>query len=75
MEAQRLNEAGAGCLGTDESMFTRIFATRSPFEIAIIAQIYRQIAGVDLYTSLQKEFSGNVEDLLKAIFYASINTP
>ena len=75
MEAQRLYSAGAGRWGTDESMFTRIFATRSPCEIAVIAQIYRQISGVDLYTSLQKEFSGNVEKLLKAIFYASINTP
>jgi hypothetical protein len=75
MEAQRLYAAGAGRWGTDESMFTRIFATRSPCEIAVIAQFYRQIAGVDLYTSLQKEFSGNVEKLLKAIFYASINTP
>ena len=56
-------------------MFTKIFATRSPFEIVVITQIYRQITGVDLYTSLQKEFSGNVEKLLKAIFYASINTP
>ena len=75
MEAQRLYSAGAGRWGTDESMFTSIFATRSPCEIAVIAQFYRQFAGVDLYTTLQKEFSGNVEKLLKAIFYASINTP
>ena len=75
MEAQRLWQAGAARWGTDESVFTQIFATRSPCEIAQIAQFYRQIAGVDLYTSLQKEFSGNVEKLLKAIFYASINTP
>ena len=75
MEAQRLWQAGAARWGTDESIFTQIFATRSPCEIAVIAQFYRQLAGVDLYTSLQKEFSGNVEKLLKAIFYASINTP
>ena len=41
----------------------------------MIATYYRQFAGVDLYTSLQKEFSGNVEKLLKAIFYASIDPP
>ena len=75
MEAQRLYMAGAGRWGTDESIFTQIFATRSPCEIAAIAQHYRQLAGVDLYTSIQKEFSGNVEKLLKAIFYASINAP
>ena len=73
MEAQRLYQAGAGRWGTDESVFTQIFSIRSPAEIATIAQCYRQIAGVDLYTSLKKEFSGNVEKLLKAIFYASIN--
>ena len=75
MDAQRLYQAGAGRWGTDESVFTQIFATRSPLEIAMIATYYRQFAGVDLYTSLQKEFSGNVEKLLKAIFYASIDPP
>ena len=75
MEAQRLYSAGAGRWGTDESVFTQIFATRSPVEIAAIASFYQQIAGVDLYTSLKKEFSGNVEKLLKAIFYCSINPP
>ena len=73
MEAQQLYQAGAARWGTDESVFTRIFSTRSPNEIACIAQYYQQIAGVDLYTTLKKEFSGNVEKLLKAIFYASIN--
>ena len=73
MEAQRLYSAGAGRWGTDESVFTQIFAIRSPVEIAAIASFYQQIAGVDLYTTLKKEFSGNVEKLLKAIFYASIN--
>ena len=75
MEAQRLYQAGAARWGTDESVFTQIFTTRSPAEIATIAQYYNQIAKVDLYTSLKKEFSGNVETLLKAIFDASINMP
>ena len=74
-EAQRLYKAGAGRWGTDESTFTQIFSTRSPAEIAAIAQFYKQIANVDLYASLKKEFSGNAEALLKAIFYASLNMP
>jgi hypothetical protein len=74
-EAQRLYKAGAARWGTDESVFTQIFTTRSPAEIATIAQFYQQIAGVDLYTSLKKEFSGNAENVLKAIFEASIDTP
>ena len=75
MEAQQLYRGGAARWGTDESVFTRIFTTRSPTEIAVIAQIYQQIAGVDLYTSLKKEFSGSAEKALCGIFYASINPP
>ena len=74
-EAQMLYKAGAGRWGTNESVFERIFTTRSPPEIARIAEFYQKIANVDLLTSIKKEFSGNVEKLLSSIFYASINTP
>jgi hypothetical protein len=75
MEAQQLYKAGEGRWGTDESVFTRIFATRSPCEIAAIALHYKYITGIELYKTLEREFSGNTEKLLKAIFHASINTP
>ena len=75
MEAQQLYQGGAARWGTNENTFTRIFSTRSPTEIAVIAQLYQRIAGVDLYTSLKKEFSGNAEKALCGIFYASINPP
>ena len=74
-EAQRLYKAGEGKWGTDEEIFTQIFTTRAPHEIATISQLYQQYAGVDLYTSLKKEFSGNTEILLKAIFECSIDMP
>jgi len=73
MEAQQLYQGGAARWGTDEKVFTRIFTTRSPAEIAVIAQLYKSIAGVDLYTSLKKEFSGSAEKALVGIFHASIN--
>ena len=73
MEAQQLYRAGAARWGTDESAFTRIFTTRSPAEIAYIAQAYKQLSGIDLYTSLKKEFSTNAQKALCGIFYASIN--
>ena len=75
MEAQQLYRGGAARWGTDESIFTRIFTIRSPAEIAYIAQCYQQMSGVDLYTTLKKEFSGNAEKALCGIFYASINPP
>ena len=72
-EAHQLYQGGAARWGTDESVFTRIFTTRSPAEIAYIAQAYKQLAGVDLYTSLKKEFSTSAQKALCGIFYASIN--
>jgi len=75
MEAQQLYQGGAARWGTDESVFTRIFTTRSPAEIAVIAQLYQKLCGVDLYTTLKKEFSGSAEKALCGIFYASINPP
>ena len=65
MDAQRLYQEGAGRWGTDESVFTQIFSTRSPLEIAMIASYYRQFAGVDLYTSLQKNFQEMLKNYLK----------
>ena len=44
MEAQRLYQAGAARWGTDESVFTQIFATRSQVEIAAIAKFYQETA-------------------------------
>ena len=75
MEAQRLYQAGEDRWGTDESIFTQIFSIRSPGEIAVIAGLYKQMTGYDLYKTLAREFSGNTEKLLKAIFHASINPP
>ena len=74
-EAHQLYQGGAARWGTDEEVFTRIFTLRSPAEIAYIAQAYQQMSGVDLYTSLKKEFSGSAEKALCGIFYASINPP
>jgi annexin A7/11 len=75
MEAHQLYQGGAARWGTNEDVFTRIFTTRSPAEIAYIAQAYKQMSGVDLYTSIKKEFSTSAEKALCAIFLASINTP
>ena len=73
MGSQQLYRGGAARWGTDEEVFTRILATRSPAEIAVITDLYKKIAGVDLYTSLKEEFSGSAEKALCGIFYASIN--
>ena len=74
-EAKLLYEAGAKKLGTNEETFTRIFTTYSQIEMTKISEYYEKIAGVDLYSTLKSEFSGDAERLLKAILYASINEP
>ena len=74
-EAQQLYQAGQGRWGTDEGVFTRIFAQKSSMELGTIANYYQQMTGMSLYQTIEKEFSGNVRELLKAIFYAVINAP
>ena len=72
-EAQALYKAGAARLGTDESVFERIFSTRSAFEMQKISEYYKQVAKVDLLTSIRKEFSGDAKKALEAVFYACTN--
>ena len=72
-EAQQLYQAGQGRWGTDEGVFTRIFAQKSSMELGTIGMYYQQMTGMSLYQAIEKEFSGNVKDLLKAIFYAVMN--
>ena len=75
IEAQLLYLGGVTRWDTDEDVFTRIFTTRSPAEMGVIAQLYQKLCGVDLYTSLKKEFSISAEKALCGIFHASINPP
>ncbi|KAJ6661786.1 hypothetical protein lerEdw1_013308 [Lerista edwardsae] len=66
-DAQRLYQAGEGQLGTDESSFNMILATRSFPQLKATMEAYSQIANRDLLSSIDREFSGNVESGLKAI--------
>ena len=74
-EAQQLYSGGQGRWGTDEGIFTKIFATRSNMEIYYIAQSYQQLSGRNLLDALDSEFSGDAKKLLRALFYQAINTP
>jgi hypothetical protein len=74
-EAQQLFSGGQGRWGTDEGIFTKIFATRSNMEIYYIATSYQQLSGRNLLDALDSEFSGDAKKLLRALFYQAINTP
>ncbi|KAI1236402.1 Annexin A7, partial [Lamprotornis superbus] len=66
-DAQRLYQAGEGRLGTDESCFNMVLASRSFPQLKATVEAYSRIANRDLLSSIDREFSGNVERGLKAI--------
>uniref|UniRef100_A0A7M4E4P1 Annexin n=1 Tax=Crocodylus porosus TaxID=8502 RepID=A0A7M4E4P1_CROPO len=74
-DAQRLYQAGEGKLGTDESCFNMVLATRSFPQLKATAEVYAKIANRDLLSSIDREFSGNVERGLKAILQCALNRP
>ncbi|TRZ20185.1 hypothetical protein HGM15179_006927 [Zosterops borbonicus] len=74
-DAQRLYQAGEGKLGTDESCFNMVLATRSFPQLKATVEAYSRIANRDLLSSIDREFSGNVERGLKTIVQCALNRP
>ena len=71
-DAAALYQAGEGKWGTDEDTFVRIFSTRSPSELALINQYYKQNAGKGLLGAIDSEFSGDTKDLLNTIVRSNV---
>ena len=71
--AKDLYEAGEKCWGTDESVFNKIFATKSPMEFVVIAKAYHKLTGHTILQAIDNEFSGDTKKLLRAIVYAVIS--
>lgn len=74
-DAQRLYQAGEGRLGTDESCFNMILATRSFPQLRATMEAYSRMANRDLLSSVSREFSGYVESGLKTILQCALNRP
>ncbi|CAF0882774.1 unnamed protein product [Brachionus calyciflorus] len=66
-EAQELFDAGEGKLGTDETEFVRILASRSFAQLKATFEEYKKISGKDIEVSIKSETSGDLEDALIAI--------
>ena len=66
-DAQALYKAGEGRWGTDEATFIRIFANRSPAEMAMINDCYTRLRGKGLLKAIDNEFSGNIKKLLETV--------
>ncbi|XP_044155239.1 annexin A7 isoform X2 [Bufo gargarizans] len=74
-DAQRLYQAGEGKLGTDESSFNLVLASRSFPHLKAVTEAYARLSKRDLISAIGREFSGHIEDGLKAILQCAINRP
>lgn len=74
-DAQKLQSAGEGKLGTDESAFNMILAVRSFPQLQATFQEYIKLSQRDIINTIDREFSGNVKDGLKAIVQCAKNRP
>lgn len=66
-DADALYKAGEGQWGTDESKFNQILVSRSAAHLRVVFDEFKKIAKHDIYTSISKEFSGDVEDGMLAV--------
>ncbi|CAN0065410.1 unnamed protein product [Lampetra planeri] len=74
-DAQKLQSSGEGKLGTDESAFNMILAVRSFPQLQATFQEYIKLSQRDIINTIDREFSGNVKDGLKAIVQCAKNRP
>ena len=66
-DAQELYEAGEKTLGTDESVFNKIFCVRSYPQLLAVFDEYKSIAGKEIEESLESELSGDLKRGMLAI--------
>ncbi len=73
IEVVELYNAGEGKWGTEESVFNRIFVTRSPAELRYINKKYLEKSGKNLLDILDSEFSGDLLKLYRTVTIALLN--
>lgn len=74
-DAQALYKAGEGKIGTDESKFNQILATRSFPQLKLIFDEYKKISKRDLIQAIDSEMSGWVKDGMIAVVKSAIDRP
>ena len=71
--ANELYETGDKKLGNDDSVFYKMFTTRTPLEISYISKAYHKLTGHTILQAINNEFSGDIKKLLIAVVYAVIS--
>ena len=71
--ANELYETGDKKLGNDDSVFYKMFTTRTPLEISYISKAYHKLTGNTILQAINNEFSGDIKKLLIAVVYAVIS--
>ncbi|KAM7535367.1 hypothetical protein Aperf_G00000090373 [Anoplocephala perfoliata] len=66
-DTDRVYRAGEGRMGTEEAVFTQIFAQRSFPHIKALSQAYAQQYGKPLITAIKKETSRDYEEVLVSV--------
>jgi len=74
-DARRLYDAGEKVLGTDESIFNAIMATRSYDHLRAVFTQYSHISQTDIRRVVASEFSGDIADLHLGLVDCSQNIP
>eukprot|EP00118_Oscarella_pearsei_P004818 m.21142 g.21142 ORF g.21142 m.21142 type:complete len:280 (+) comp28142_c0_seq3:163-1002(+) len=72
-EGDDLYRAGVAYWGTNESVFNKIFSTRSHAQLQATFQAYADLSGRDILKDVQSEMSGDLKDGLKAIAYSVVD--
>ncbi|KAK2911862.1 hypothetical protein QQF64_027727 [Cirrhinus molitorella] len=74
-DAKALYNAGEKKMGTDESKFIEILCKRSMPHLRQTILEYKNISGKTLQKSIEKEMSGDLEELLVVIVKCAMSTP
>lgn len=75
LDAQALFQAGELKWGTDEEKFITIFGTRSVSHLRRVFDKYMTISGFQIEETIDRETSGNLEQLLLAVVKSIRNIP
>ncbi|KAJ3046828.1 hypothetical protein HK097_000480 [Rhizophlyctis rosea] len=74
-DVEQLYRAGVGRMGTDETTFIQILATRSENHLRAVFAAYQNKYHEDMERVIKKEFSGDIENALLSIVQSIQNRP